>query len=317
MAARDCRLLVDIIPDIQSLVDQPANDPSQLAFPPDQFVRAVNNAQDELFRLAWSLDSDWTTVEAILAVAAGSTWVELPDDCRAVRSTIRWNSSTNRKVSELACGEWSQLGVRDYDCLFKPKDHEHDNKATLRFMRPAPVAFDMKVVYDYWPIRLAHGTLPIDSGALSTKLQDYEPTESNRLTGLNLYITSDPAGNGAAAGQMRPIDSWTGPTRTAGLAITIPSSAWSPIPKKGATYTSGPDIPRDWEQFFIFQSAVFLGIKLPERIVQQWQQERERLEIRAKHQAATMDRRAAKIVRSRSITGPGFQGDPINRPGGW
>src|SRR3990167_1641530 len=138
MSARDCRLVADLLPGLRSLIDQPSNDPSQLAFPASEIARAASDAQDEVHALASSLDADWTVREAIVSVAAAAQYVALPADCRGVRATMLWNTATNTKTADLACGEWSQLGVRQYDCLFKGKDVEYSNQATLRFLRPFP-----------------------------------------------------------------------------------------------------------------------------------------------------------------------------------
>lgn len=309
MAARDFKLLADILPSVQTLVDQPATDPSQMAFTMAQFADAANGAQEELHYMASQLDCDWCTKEAIVSPAAGATWIALPADCRAVRSTVEWNSSTNRKVRDLACGEWSQLGVRNYDSLFKPKDTEHSNQATLRFLRPLPRAMTIKVVYDYFPARLVLGCLPADAGALSMPLAPHEPSESGVLVGVTLYITEDEIG-GAYGNQA--ITGWDGKTRTATFAV-----AWSPVAKSGAKYSSRPDLPREWERLFVLEAGVQAGLKLPDRLVKEWGAKRKEAAVTAKHRAATVDRRAAKIIRSRSTVGRGFTGDPINGSGSW
>lgn len=323
MAARDCRLFGDLLPDILAVIDQPVDDPSQIAFPMSQLVRAGSLAQDECFRLASQLDSDLTIVETIITVPAQSQYVILPANCRAVRATMTWNTTENTKGRDLACGEWSQLGRRQYDCLFKPMDADHPQvsittpytytiPSTLRFLLPTPQQFDLKLVYEFFPIRLAYGQLPLDAGANHMTLNQYEPSEGGILAGQRFYITKDPAGT--AADQSHLSVDWIGSTRTIGFLV---AETWNPIPKKGATYDTRPALHRDWEQFFIFQTASFLGKKLPPRIVDAWDKERERLEKRAQHQGGTLDRRAAKIIRSRSQAGPGFTGDPINRPTGW
>ncbi len=312
MSARDCRLVADLLPDLRALIDQPSNDPSQLAFPMSDIARAASNAQDEVFRLASQLDADWTTTSALVSVTAGALYVVLPANLRAIRSTCLWNSTNNTKIMDLACGEWSQDGVRPYDCLFKPKDHDYSNQATLRFLKPFPRTGTIKVVYDYFPVRLMHGCLPVAAGSLSMMLADYEPLESGLLVGQTAYIVKDPAGTGA--GQSRVCTGWDGPTRSFSVSVSTP---WNPSPRAGAEYTSRPDIPRDWERLYTFEMAVQLGLKLPERIVETWAAERERLEVRAKHQGITMDRRAAKIVRVRTGAPLMIGGDPINGPTGW
>ena len=309
MSARDFALLSDLIQDVQAVIDQPADDPSQLAFPTAQQARAANAAQEECFRLASSLDADWTTKETVLTVAAGAQFTILPADLRAVRRTARWQPTTNRSLGDLACGEWSQLGNRQYDCLFKPKDTEHANQATLRWLLPTPTTMFVKVVYDYFPVRIAHGCLPEDAGGITMRLAAWEPRETGVLVAQDIYVVQDSRG-GAYGNQ--PIVTWDGEFQTATFA-----NVWSPIPLKGAIYTSRPDLPRDWEQLFVFEMAARLGAKLSESIKKDWQEEKERLKVVGQNQAITMDRRAAKIVRGRSVAGVGFTGDPINRPFGW
>lgn len=308
MAARDFRLLSDVLANVRSLVDQPTTDPNQMGFTPAQFWQAANDAQEELSQLASQLDVNWFTKEVDVAVARGVTYVELPSDCRTVRTTDDWNTSTNRRNRELAVGEWGQLGVREYDTIFKPKDTEHDNKATLRFLVPSPRAFTMRVAYDYFPKRLVDGVLPVDAGGSAFRLAEYESTETGMNAGTVLYIVADPNGTpGLQAFGSQAIEAWVGSSRLASFA-----APWNPVPKRGARYTSRPDLPRDWERLYTLEMGVTLGLKLPSRLKDEWKQRRDEVAASAEHRAATMDRRAVRILRSRSVVGPGFTGDPIN-----
>lgn len=310
MAARDCRLLADLWPLLLAIIDQPADDPVQLGFPMSQIAQAASDSQEECHKRASQLDANIMTKEALLSVSGNATYLLLPNDLRAIRACYQWNATSNTKIREIPCGEWSQDGnSRIYDALFKPKDVEHDNKAVLYFLARFPANATIKIVYDYFPVRLFHGCLPVDAGALALKLADYEPYESEIYTGQRLYITQDPLGT--AAGTSHPIGSYTGATQTAGFLL---AEQWNPVPRAGATYTSRPDILRDWERLFLLEWAVQLGMKLPERIVDQWKKECERVARDSEHLANTLERRAAQIVRNTTGQAPMIGGDPINGP---
>lgn len=304
MAQHEIRLLSRLVRSVQSLVDQPDDDPAQYAFSRADFADAANYAQDELFRDASMLDADWTLKETTVSIPAGTTAYALPDDCRGLRKTSEWDSTNDEELRPLAVGEWGQLGRRDYDCLFKGKDADNSNAPTLRFLKPTPRALTVKIVYEYHPPTLAHGILQEDAGASSFVLEEHEPDENDVLVGGTLHIVKDP--NGSAYGS-QAISTWSGETRAAGFA-----TPWSPIPKKGAYYTMRPDLPKDLERVYVLEMGVVLGIKLPDRLYEEWRRERERKLLTAKHRLKTMERRAAKITRFRSVVGPGFTGDPIN-----
>ena len=307
MAARDFRLFSDILPAIRALVDQPKDDPSQIGFPLSDLVNGASFAVEQLHFLASQLESNWCTKEAFITTVPNQNWLPAPDDCRGVRSTSEWNVAGDRKVRPITVGVWGNVGERGlYETLFKPKDNDHDNQATLRFTTAPTRTYTIKVIYEYFPLRLIHGCLPENAGATSLRLADYEPRESAIHVDQRLYIVEDPNGAaGAKAYGDELITAWDGQTQTATTA------AWSPIPKVGATYTSRPDLPREWERLFVLETGVHAGLKMPKRLISEWEQLRQQQEVRDKHRAATVERRAAKLVGG-GRRGRRGRGDPIN-----
>lgn len=304
MSARDFALLSDLLPNVRSLVDQPASDTQQFAYPASQFHEAANAVQDSLHRDLSQLDVDWTRRFASVSVTANAAYVTLPSDLRALRLTCEWDASQNRKKRDIPCAEWSRFGIGEEECFFFPKYVDNSNLPTLVFARPQKRAFTMRVVYDYYPKRLAHGELPEDAGNTAVRLAEHEPDEDSTLDDVVIYAVENPL---SSAHGFAPIDSWNGFTKVA----TFIGGGWAGALRKGTLYTSRPDLPRDWERLFVLEMGVHLELKMPSGRLDEWKREREKFERQAKHQARTVDRRAPTIIRSRPVAGRGLTGDPI------
>lgn len=286
-------LLSDIEQEVLYKLDQPSDEPGSPAFRKEEWVRAFNRAYQYIWARMSDLDVNWGMKIASVTTTANSRTVDLSaiTDLRALRHVAELDSS-GEEIRHWRIGNFSDIGAADYSVIYQ-KDQDQ-----LYLTRATASAVTLRIVYNYVPVALAHGTV-VTAGLTQTQLASYEQSLDSALVGQTIYIY----GSGAAAGQSKAITAWDGETKTA------THTAWSTTPSIGDYYTTRPNLPLGARDAFIYDVCAYLADKHADERLGLFVAEREK-HLDALQRETVRHERAEELV-VRDPLGFARIGDPI------